>query len=154
MTHPRSRAKPDDGLRSIFKSHLETMGFHMQSVETGGTGQGIPDTNFCVSGIEGWVEYKATDGWAVTLRPEQIGWIERRLRHGGRVLIAVRRRHAGGPRLGQPVDELHLLPGHVARLARIGGLRAPEVLEAALGRWCGGPSRWDWSSVAEALVHG
>lgn len=160
-----SRAKPDDGLRPIFKSHLELLGFHMQSVETGGTGQGIPDTNFCVndpahcppigrtfSGIEGWVEYKSTSGWTVDLRPEQIGWIERRVRVGGRVLIAVRRRHGGGPRLGRPVDELHLLPGRVARLARIGGLRAPEVLEAALGRWCGGPSRWDWDRVAEALI--
>lgn len=159
-----TRGKPDDGLRRLFKTELEMLQFHMQSVETGGTGQGIPDTNFCASpnvnargprgtsGIEGWIEYKATDGHAVTLRPEQIGWIERRVRCGGRVFIAVRRRHAGGVRLGTPVDELHLLPGHVARAARLGGLRDPEVLSARLGLWHGGPARWEWREVADALL--
>jgi hypothetical protein len=146
-----NRSKPDDGLRRIFKAELEVLQFHCQSVETGGTGQGIPDTNYCVEGVEGWIEFKATDGHAVTLRPEQIGWIERRLRHGGRVWIAVRQRHDGGPRRGAAVDALHLLPGHVARAARLGGLRASEVVANRAGLWQGGPSRWDWSEVAQIL---
>lgn len=134
------------------KTHLEMLRFHCQSIETGGTGAGIPDFNFCREGVEGWVECKSTDGWAVTLDPPQIGWIERRVRCGGRVLIAVRRRHQGGPRLGSAVDELHLLPGHLARAARIGGLRAPDVADQTLGRWQGGPSRWAWDQVAQALL--
>jgi len=147
-----SRTRPDDGLRPIMKTNLEMLRFHCQSVETGGTGQGIPDTNYCCDGVEGWYECKATDGHAVTLRPEQIGWIERRLRCGGRVFVAVRRRHQGGPRLGAACDELHLLPGHLARRARLGGLRDPEVLAGCAGRWLGGPQRWDWRAVAEALL--
>ena len=147
-----SRGKPDDGLRPIMKRNLELLRFHCQSIETGGTGQGIPDTNFCCDGVEGWYECKATTGWTVDLRPEQIGWIERRLRCGGRVFVAVRRRHLGGARRGAAVDELHLLPGHVARAARLSGLRDPEVRSAALGCWVGGPSRWDWQSVAAALL--
>ena len=147
-----TRGKPDDGLRRLFKTELEMLQFHCQSVETGGTGQGIPDTNFCCRGVEGWIEYKATDGHAVTLRPEQIGWIERRVRCGGRVFIAVRRRHEGGARRGLPVDELHLIPGYAARQARLGGLRDPEVLSARLGLWQGGPSKWCWAEVAECLT--
>jgi hypothetical protein len=145
-------ARPDHGLRSIFKENLERLHFHMQSVETGGTGQGICDTNFCRDGVEGWIEYKWTDGHAVTLRPEQIGWIERRTRCGGRVLIAVWRAHEGGARRGSPVSELYLLPGHLARQARLGGLRDPSVRSALLGLWQGGPSRWNWPEVAEALT--
>lgn len=144
-------ARPDHGLRAIFKSNLETLRFHMQSIETGGTGQGICDTNFCRDGIEGWIEYKWTSGHSVPLRPEQIGWIERRVRCGGRVLIAVWRQTAGGPRIGPAASELYLLPGHVARLARTGGLRHPEVVAERLGLWQGGQSRWNWPEVAEAL---
>lgn len=146
----------DDGLRSLFRENLPD--FDWQSVETGGTGRGIPDSNFCAkpllphhSGYEGWIEYKSTDGYAVALRPEQTGWITRRVRFGGRVWIAVRRRHGGGPRLGDPVDELHLIPGGLAVAARVGGLRAPPVLRAARC-WHGGPGRgWDWRAVAAAL---
>lgn len=142
----------DGGLRQLFRDHLP--GVHWQSVETGGTGRGIPDSNGCCDGVEFWVEFKQTDGWSVTLRPEQIGWIERRTRHGGRVWIAVRRRHAGGVRRGTSVDELYLLPGRLARAARLNGLRSDALGPHLLGPMTGGPSRWNWDAVAEALRSG
>jgi hypothetical protein len=137
-------AETDGRLRTIFREKLPL--FHWTAVETGAIGQGVPDSNFAHAGAEGWVEYKQTDGWNVTLRPEQVGWISKRVRHGGRVFIAVRRWHDGGPKKGPPCDELYLLPGSLAALAKAGGLRAVE--SGILGRYEGGPSRWDWVEIA------
>lgn len=146
----------DDGLRPLFRQHIPH--FHWQSVETGGTGRGIPDSNFCAPpltplgpGYEGWLEYKSTDGWSVNLEPEQIGWISARVRAGGRVWIAVRRRHDGGPRKGKAVDELWVFPGRLCKRAKVGGLRDPEVVAQARV-WHHGPTAgWDWRAVAALL---
>jgi len=75
-------SKINGGLRQLFRAKLP--GFDWVSIESGSTGGGIPDSNYCVrtndiTGIEGWIEHKQTDGWAVTLRPEQVGWIARRV---------------------------------------------------------------------------
>ena len=140
--------KVDGGLRTIFSSGLSS-GWHWQSVETGGTGLGVPDSNFCCGGIEGWVEYKQTDGWTCDLRPEQVGWITTRVMRGGRVFIATRRVNEGGPRRGPAVDELWIHRGSLARELKRGGLRAaePELVCA------GGPSCWDWEAVACTLLN-
>jgi hypothetical protein len=123
---------------------------HWQAIETGGTGRGIPDSNFCHDGIEGWIEFKAATAWAVDIRPEQIGWIHRRARAGGRVWIAVRRRHAGGPRLGLAVDELWLIHGkHIREIARTGLWMSADLVA---GRWPGGPGRWPWADVWTTLA--
>lgn len=142
----------DDGLRPLFRKHIPH--FHWQSIETGGTGRGVADSNFCAPGHpgdEGWIEYKATDAYGVTLEPEQIGWISARVRAGGRVWIGVRRRHGGGPRRGSPVDELWVFPGALCKVARLGGLRDPAVVAAA-AVWHHGPTAgWDWRAVAALL---
>lgn len=148
-------ASSDGGLRPLFRQHVT--GCDWQSVETAITGGGVPDSNYCLvgddgSGVEGWVEFKQTSGWAVTLRPEQVGWITRRCRYGGRVFIAVRRQNAGGVRRGDPVDELWLLRGSYARELLDRGLKHGPA-EAILGRWMGGPSQWDWDSVRHHLLH-
>lgn len=165
----------DGGLRPIFREKLRA-GFDWQSVETGGTGMGCPDSNFCArvtrretvplyaigipeplmvqidteyeSGVEGWIEFKQTSGWACTLRPEQVGWLVRRHMHGGRVFVATRRWHDGGPRLGAPVDELWVHSGEHARELKTGGLTAAPHLF----RQDGGPSRWNWDVVREVLT--
>lgn len=140
----------DDGLRAIFRDHL--LGFDWTSIESGSTGGGIPDSNYCREGKEGWIEYKRTAGWAVTLEPEQVGWISRRVRNGGRVHVAVRRRHEGGPRLGPPVDELWMFHGSGAKEAKLYGLRGEWCTHHAR-RWIGGPtSGWDWQAVREFLL--
>jgi hypothetical protein len=139
--------KVDGGLRALFRARVPG---DWTSIESGTTSGGIPDSNFCIAGVEGWVEYKQTTGHAVTLRPDQVGWIARRCRNGGRVWIAVRQQAPAGPRRAAR-DALWLISGHHAVLARTGGLRG-------LGRtpgvytWQGGPQRWNWAAVAATLV--
>jgi hypothetical protein len=142
----------DGGLRKEFHERLAT-GFHWQAIETGGTGKGIPDSNFCsVGGGDRWIEFKKTEGWAVDLGPEQIGWHRARARYGGRTYVAVRRRHTGGPRKGAPVDELWLAHGGAAAQLKAEGLKELEDKPYFVGRWHGGPSAWDWDAIAKALV--
>lgn len=112
------------------------------------TGGGIPDSNYCSHGQEGWLEYKQTNGWTVPLSPPQIGWISRRIRHGGRVHIAVRQKRLLGPRT-EPVDALWLIPGHGVTLAKQHGLKANVD---GLKSWRGGPSKWNWREVAMMLT--
>ena len=164
----------DDGLRPIFRQHLPQLMW--TSIETGGTGLGVPDSHYLAparlacpqcrdlkesmrmcycaisAGAEGMIEYKRTDGWAVDLRPEQVAYLTRRARLGGRAFVGVRRRHAGGPRRGPPVDALHLFPGSLAREALAGGLRCPALQVPAHHVWPGGPSRWPWTEVLAALL--
>jgi hypothetical protein len=138
----------DGGLRPLFKEHLPH--FDWQSIETGGTGKGVPDSNFCHLGAEGWIEFKQTEAYAVTLKPEQVGWHDRRARHGGYTFIAVRRWHDGGPRKGVAVDELWLLSGAAAAVAKSQGLR--REARYILGIWEGGPSRWGWETISKIMT--
>lgn len=135
----------DGGLRRLFHSNMPLV--HWQAVETGSTGLGVPDSNGCYNSIEFWVEFKTTETNAVPLRPEQIGWLMRRSRAGGLCWVAVRHKHAGGPRKGPPVDELWLYRGADAQMLDCWGLR-----HAPVGRWGGGPRRWPWPVVLGHLT--
>lgn len=140
--------KIDGGLRALFRQHIPQ--FDWQAIETAVTGGGVPDSNYCREGTEGWIEFKKTPGWTVPLAPAQVGWIMRRVRAGGRVWIGVRQ---GG--LGR--DTLWLIPGLWAVSAKAGGLRGGWVVEASRAGqgvqcWPGGPAKWDWEAVAKALV--
>jgi hypothetical protein len=133
---PRS----DGNLRHIFRERLPKA--HWQSIETGAVGPGVPDSNYCLpGGAEGWIEFKQTAGWAVTLRPAQIGWLMRRSRAGGRVFVAVRQARP-------PEDMLWLALGGHAALLRDGGLKKAPVL----GVWAGGPANWPWETVQGLLA--
>jgi hypothetical protein len=139
--------KIDGGLRPLFRNHLPKI--HWTPVESPMT-QGIPDTNWCIDGVEGWIEFKQTRANKVDLGPSQVGWIHRRWRHGGRVWIAVRFRHDGGPILGDPVDDLIMIyGGHVMELAENGLRLEPSMIS---GRWRGGPRRWIWPGIQALLV--
>lgn len=133
----------------MFRDKLR-VGFHWQSIETGSTGLGIPDSNFCCDGIEGWVEFKQTEGWAVGLTTEQIGWHMTRARRGGSTFVAVRRKHGGGPRKGPPADQLWLYGGDSASDLGRAGLNDTSV--PWLGMWDGGPAAWDWDHVRRLLL--
>lgn len=139
-------AGPDNGLRPLFHRRLPDL--HWQAIELGVVGRGVPDSNYCADNVEGWVEFKATESHAVGLRPEQVGWTLRRMRAGGRVFIATRRQHDGGPLLGPPTDELWMHEGWDAAVLKAEGLNAaPPVLHLE-----GGPSRWDWGLVRSTLL--
>lgn len=144
----------DNNLRPLFRKHVPKP-CHWQSVETGQISRGVPDSNFCAEGVEGWVEMKATRGWTVGLRPEQIGWLLTRARHGGRVFVAVRRQSS-------TCDDLYVFDGACAEILRVGGIPAGAALtpnavpylrgRPCRGHWTGGPARWDWPAVRLALV--
>jgi hypothetical protein len=139
----------DGGLRRLFQEHLPHL--HWQSIETGLTGRGVPDSNFCSDGTEGWIEFKWTAAWGVDLRPEQVGWHMRRARAGGLTRIAVRQQCAAGPRRGPAVDALWLLRGSFAADIRSGGLRhLPSG--SCLGQWHNGPANWDWPLIGRLLL--
>lgn len=158
--------KIDGGLSDEFRKRLP--GFHLQRVETGGTGRGIPDTNYACTvhetvnsvprgalGVEGWIEFKTTDGWVLGLRPEQVGWISRRAHMGCRVWVAVRRRAAAGKRRGAACDELWMVPGREVILVQERGLKGLDTKDGevfGIRVWRGGPSRWDWNAVGLLLV--
>lgn len=137
-------SRSDGGLRSIIHSHLKSYG-DFQAIETGLISGGVPDINYCIQGSEGWIECKRTSGWAISnMQPNQIAWAERRSRNGGRVFCAVRR-------FNPAADELYLLRHSAMRLlllkTPLNRLPAAEILHLSTG----GPARWDWLAVANAL---
>ena len=136
----------DGGLWAEIRGH--TSGIDWMRVENGQMMLGVPDVNGCRGGVEVWLELKATDAWAVVVRPEQCGWAERRMRSGGRVFLLTRRSHDGGPRKGPAVDELWVHHGlHIRSVLRHGLQLSPPPLLLSEG----GPSQWDWRSLTEIL---
>lgn len=137
---------PDGGLRAKFREKIPH--FHWQSIEVGTVGRGVPDSNFCWEGTEGWVEFKCTETNSAHLRPEQVAWISRRHRAGGRVFVAVRHHHNGGPRKGDPVDDLYLYSAADVVALHEGGLSSTKPLAHLTG-----PSRnWDWDLISSKLI--
>lgn len=109
-------------------------------------GVGTPDSNGCADGVEFWIEHKWTDAWAVGLEPEQVGWISRRMRSGGRVFVAVWRQGATASLLES--DGLYLFEGWDAAVLKADGLRAvPPVLHLP-----GEPETWNWGLVSDVLL--
>lgn len=134
----------DGGLGGLLRDHLPHI--HWQRVESG-TSRGIPDMNYCVDGAEGWIELKWTLGWTVDLRPEQVAWLMRRSRSGGRVHILVRQRCRKMRR-----DSMWLLDGGHADMAQEQGLPKhfcghPHVIRA----WHSGPRNWNWGELESYL---
>ncbi len=144
-------SKRDGGLTALFREHLKGVDF--QSIETATTGQGVPDLNYCVkalqdwrhTGREGWVEFKQTDSYSIHVDPKQAAWLERRARHGGRVMLAIRR-HAPADMPGGPYDELWLFQDQFRDLI------TKNIDECfPLDNWEGGPKNWDWDEIRRYL---
>jgi hypothetical protein len=135
----------DGGLRKLFRQYLPEI--HWVTIETGLTEQGIPDSNFCFGGVEGWIEFKLTSTLRVPLRSEQVGWLMRRSRAGGRTFVVIRHRSVAGPIKGPARDRLIIYHGASAQDLAISGLRVPPLLECS-----GYPARWDWTAVKALLT--
>jgi len=127
----------DGGLGKLLQEHLRDV--HWQRIETGGTGRGTPDINGCWRGIEIWIELKQATHWQVEIQPEQVAWIERRARAGGRVFVMVRQKRT----------ILWLLRPTAARCL-IRGTRL-DMIPDAIYRGEGGPSAWQWQRLREAM---
>ena len=130
----------DAGLRQLFRRKLPDLDW--QPMELGTLGVGVPDSNYCADGIEGWVEFKHTDHWAVRFRPQQPSWISRRVSAGGLVGIAVRQTRGSE-------DWLWMIPGSLVMTVAVTGLRG---LEQTAARWPGGPKKWDWPTIRAGLL--
>jgi hypothetical protein len=129
---PRRNAR-DGGLPKMFRQHLSAA--QWTPVETGATSQGVPDHEYCYpGGKQGWVEFKSSMAWAVIIRPEQVGWLLRRHRMGGRSFIAVRRQ----------LSELWMIEGGEAARLKADGLKGVHPLLV-----CHEP--WDWAQVEKIL---
>lgn len=136
----------DGGLRSLFQRAFPEA--HWQAIETWSTGQGVPDMEFCFKGGKsGWIENKLTSANAVDIRSEQVGWIERRVRVGGRVFIAVRKFCKAGPRRAA-ADELHLFHGRDVRAIFLRGLVGAEPM----AMYENGPANWDWPEIRRLIT--
>lgn len=139
----------DGGLRKLFIKHLPAV--HWQAIETWITGAGgVPDLNGCKSGVEFWIECKQTKTDRVKLRPEQVGWIEKRMRNGGRCFVAVRQHWPASARKA-PCDRLWLLSGLAARPLASGSGLASLTGTFVLGSWHNGPAAWDWPVIGLKL---
>lgn len=137
----------DGGLRRLMREHIPLA--HWTPIETGGTGRGVPDDNVCLNGVETWLEYKCTAGWAVAIRPEQVAWAERRTRAGGRVLLVTRRRCSPGPR--RPgADEIWIHKATDIRYVSMLGLKAGNGPRPIL-KCEGGPQAWLWPVIEEVI---
>jgi hypothetical protein len=135
----------DGGLRKLFREHFPEA--QWTSVETGSTGAGVPDAEYCFpGGAQGWVEFKLATANVVRIDPEQVAWAERRSRNDGPVFLAVRQKALQGPRR-KAVDALFLYRGIQTRAVMLGGLVTSPV-----GWWPGGPARWDWDAIRYILT--
>ena len=133
----------DGNLRALEREYLK--GFHLVTIETGFTGPGVPDMNYCYHGSEGWIENKACKGWQVKIRVEQVGWMLRRQRAGGKCFIFVRRQNASSN-----ADELYVFNGEQAQDLSEKGINGAKWRH----RSTGGPARWDWETVSKILRGG
>lgn len=132
-------SKIDGGLRGIFHSKIRTL--HWVAVETWMTMSGVPDSNYCGDGIEGWVEFKQTSGGKIKQNKTtafQIAFHERRARAGGRTFVAVR----------QKGSWLRLYAGRDIRGLYVEGLDSVATLYICGG----GPGKWDWARIRKILV--
>jgi hypothetical protein len=143
----------DDGLRKIVQHHMpKATGWLWTPIETGATHAGVPDSFWAheETKTHGWVEHKATGGWAVTVRPHQVAWMELYARAGVHCVFMIRA-HGAGSAEGQG-DALWVVAGSAARQLAEGGLEnLPRPL--VLGYWPGPPAEWDWRIVKRILTH-
>lgn len=84
----RSVRMTESKMWSIFRLYLPQSAHAIRIENWVGAGQ--PDSNICWKGIEVWVENKvASPTGLIKFRDEQIPWIHRRVRSGGRVFVLV-----------------------------------------------------------------
>ena len=118
----------------LIKKNLKNV--HLQRIETGGRGRGIPDLNGCSDSIEFWAELKVVNsGKKIALRPEQIGWLLQRTKHGGRTFIVVR----------TPAADIYVYKGADAKSVLDEGLRKEPLLSLS--------KPYDWEMLLDALKY-
>ena len=78
-------------LWTLIKQHIPKDA-HVQRIETGLTGKGVPDLNYCQKGKEIWIELKSIEGNKSQLSPFQIAWLYNRTKAGGNCYVLIRKK--------------------------------------------------------------
>lgn len=64
---------------------------HFDRIESGYTSPGIPDVGYCIQGSGGLLELKYMDKKSrPKIRPSQVTWFRKRVRHGGHPLLLLK----------------------------------------------------------------
>jgi len=134
--------QPERNFNNLLKKHL-SQGAMWQRIETAGTGQGVPDIFACLDGKDRWIEDKIVSGKQVKLSPEQVAWHLKYHTCGGTSFICARYKHEGGPRKGDPVDQILLWPGKLASDVKRLGILAPGCVSF--------PRPFDWEKIKRLL---
>jgi hypothetical protein len=153
-------SEQDGGLRRLFKQKLGPPEWFWETIETGGTSSGVPDSYFVRragvvphqnDGRSCWCEWKWTDGLTPAFKPAQVRWHALHSDAGGRSLIGVRQ--TGRARSGAARDRLWIVAGAaVVALAEQGVEAVPgKFLIYVTPPEVPGPEQWDWKTVADRL---
>lgn len=122
----------ESDLRRLIQMNLPQV--HWQSIETGGTGLGVPDLNGCHKGVEFWIELKLVKrGLLCGLSPTQVAWHMRRQRAGGNTWFLVRK-----------ASQLFLYHGADASALKDAGLRLTPRLSWLFGM--------DWNELLKEVT--
>ena len=82
MSQPKKETALRNKLKKLFKSMSNAgSSVHLTWVESHATSLGVPDLNYCVDGVEGWLELKA--GPHIDIRASQVIWMKEHIASGG-----------------------------------------------------------------------
>lgn len=98
---------------NILKENISPGDFDLSIVESHATSPGIPDVNYCVKGVEGWIELKQFP--KIDIKTSQVRWFRERVKAGGFPLFVV-----GGER------SFYVVPGD--RVTMLTGCRTEDDL--------------------------
>lgn len=74
--------------KAVKQLELKGASIHISWIESHATALGAPDLNYCMEGVEGWLELKASPG--IEIRASQILWMKERINSGGYPLFFLR----------------------------------------------------------------
>lgn len=134
--------KPESKWRERFNSKMTEKGAWCTPIESGATGDGIPDTFMRFNNRGYWIEYKVIDApltsqQKVPFRPGQYNWLRRNHREGGVSLVAIQYNDGYLFASITAVDlEYHIYRGHHAVMTKHGTMITKNDMEI-IARWIG-----------------
>lgn len=86
MALPKKETLFRTKVKKLFKSMGDAA--HISWIESHATALGAPDLNYCIDGVEGWLELKASPD--IEIRASQVTWMKERIKSGGYPLFFLR----------------------------------------------------------------
>lgn len=121
-------------LWTLVKQHIPK-DVHVQRIETGLTGKGVPDVNYCQKGKEIWIELKSIQGNKSQLSPFQIAWLHNRTKAGGNCYVLIKKK-----------KEIRLFKPKTLKEYKELNWNSPYVLHTI--------PPYDWPHLFSAIYHG